>query len=170
MTDDVIRLAINNEHDLDGVDARRWRAAVRSILADASIQNATISIAVVDDATMSQLHERYLDDDDTTDVLSFLLERGRGRLEGEIVVCQPVAQRAARRYGWSTCDELFLYVVHGALHLVGYDDRKPAQIRVMRDRERHYLAKFNLEIPDDTPRRRRRGSKRRPARGGKPRK
>ena len=54
--------------------------------------------------------------------MSFPLEAAGGCLEGEVVVGAEVARREARRYGWTPHDELLLYVVHGLLHLVGYDD------------------------------------------------
>lgn len=164
----MIRIAISNEQRYADVESDRWRAVIRMILEDASIRDARISVAVVDSATMRRLHARYLEIDETTDVLSFLLERGRGRLEGEVVVCQPVAKRSARRFGWSAGDELLLYVVHGTLHLVGYDDRKPTQRRRMRSRERHYLARLGLDARYDAPRAKpRRPRARARARGGK---
>ena len=71
---------------------------MRAILHDAGIEDAQISVAVVDDATIARLHEEFLNDPEPTDVLSFVLERSAGRLEGEIVVSAETAQAAAPQF------------------------------------------------------------------------
>ena len=95
----------------------------------------TISVAVVDDAAISKLNEEFLRPPGPTDVLSFLLERGDEFLDGEVVVSAETALRMAPRYGWSAGEELLLYVIHGTLHLAGYDDATPQQRAMMRSRE-----------------------------------
>ena len=87
-------------------------------------------------------------------MLSFPLRREEGYVQGEIIVSGQTAVRSAAEYGWSAADELLLYVVHGCLHLVGYDDGTPQARAEMRARERHYLADFGLQPryeEDDIP-------------------
>jgi probable rRNA maturation factor len=126
-------------------DVRRLERAVEAVLADARIDEAEVSIAVVDDAAIHALNRKYLAHDDATDVLSFVLERDARRLDAEVIVSSETAIRSAERVGWSAEDELLLYVIHGTLHLVGYDDGTPAERDVMRRQEAHYLAGFGLE-------------------------
>ncbi|MGA2798001.1 MAG: rRNA maturation RNase YbeY [Thermoguttaceae bacterium] len=128
-------------------DKKRLRRAVRTILKDKSIERAKIDVAVVDDRTIAELHQRYLDDPDPTDVLSFLLERSPKNLEGEIVVSADTARASAARYNWTAADELLLYVIHGALHLVGYDDNTVKKRTKMQEQECEYLARFGLHYP-----------------------
>ena len=90
-----------------------------------------VVVALVDDPTIAELHERYLDKPGATDVLSFP--------HGEIVVSGDTARREAEARGIPPLHELVLYVVHGALHLAGYDDRSPAQRAKMRAAERRIL-------------------------------
>jgi probable rRNA maturation factor len=72
-------------------------------------------------------------------------DRHSGRhLEGELVVSTETAIREAPAHGWSPEDELLLYVVHGLLHLCGYDDLTDAARPVMRRRERQVLAYWQL--------------------------
>jgi probable rRNA maturation factor len=127
------------------VDARRIRRAVRQVLLDAGMTRAVVSVAVVDDATIRRLNARYLGHDYATDALSFALERGEGFIEGEIIVSAETAAAAAPRFGPHPADELLLYVVHGALHLVGYDDATKAGRAAMHEKERHYMTLFRDE-------------------------
>ena len=141
----MFSIDISDELPTPSVDRERLREAVASVLAGAGLQEAQVSLAIVDDATIRELNRRYLNHDDATDVLSFLLEREGGRLEGEIVVSRDTAARSAPDYGWLPQDELLLYVIHGALHLVGLDDRTPQAAAEMRRQEQHYLRQFGLE-------------------------
>jgi probable rRNA maturation factor len=140
----MLDIAIAREHPTAVVDAKRLRRAVQAILTDAGITSGEISIAIVNDARMHELNRRYLNHDYPTDVLSFVLARDGDRLDGQIIVSADYAAREAARYGWNADDELLLYTIHGALHLVGHDDLSPEAKRVMREQERRYLALFEL--------------------------
>jgi probable rRNA maturation factor len=137
-------IAIANEQALHAVDEDRLRAAVRKVLDDHGIRSASVSIAIVDDATIERLNQQYLKHTGPTDVLSFVLEASEGRLEGEIIASAETAAASAARFGWDVADELLLYVIHGALHLVGYDDANDESLAAMRKSERLYLSHFGL--------------------------
>jgi probable rRNA maturation factor len=138
----VLTIRVANQQTVLPVDRRRIRSAVRTILKDHAIGAGEISVAVVDDATMARLHREYLLADEPTDVLSFLLESADGYLEGEIVVSAETAAAAAPGFGLSPGDEVLLYVIHGMLHLVGYDDTTPRKRAAMRSQERMYVARI----------------------------
>lgn len=140
----MIHIDVANLQRAVPVDRRQFRRAVRLVLRDAGIVDAIVSLAVVDDATIRQLHHRYLGKDATTDVLSFVLEKDAGMLEGEIIVGAETACRQAPRFGWTAENELLLYVIHGALHLVGYDDRTPRKRALMYRRQSEYLARLGI--------------------------
>lgn len=144
-----LEVEIANQQSEHPIQADRLEDAVRRVLADADIQQGEISIAVTDDATIHQLNRRYLQHDYATDVLSFLLESAPPRLEGEIVISVDTAARMAPDFGWSTDDELLLYAIHGALHLVGFDDKTPEAAVIMRERERFYLSQLDVWVPKD---------------------
>ncbi len=133
----------NEQHTIPVVDDR-VQLVVRKILDDEGIRHASISIAVVDNCAIHALNRRYLEHDYPTDVLSFVLAHDGDRLEGEIVTSADTAVANAEQFGWSADDELLLYVIHGTLHLAGYDDQTDAARGEMRARERHYLAQFGL--------------------------
>ena len=115
-----------------------------NVLADRDIVSGEISLAIINDDQMQLLNARYLDHDWPTDVLSFVHESDEQHLDGEIIVSADTARRESRRYGWQPADELLLYVVHGALHLIGYDDHNPDDLADMRAAERRHLANFGL--------------------------
>jgi probable rRNA maturation factor len=140
----LLSITVTNAQSQLPVDKNRLRRAVRMILEDESIERAKIGVAVVDDPTIAKLHQRYLDDPEATDVLSFVLERTSKCLEGEIVVSADTAAASAPDYNWTASDELLLYVIHGTLHLVGYDDTAPKKRSIMREKQREYLARFGL--------------------------
>ena len=142
----MINIEINNDQSHVPVDEPRLCDAVRMVLDDAGVSRGEISVAVVDDPAICRLHKKYLDQDEPTDVLSFVYERGEDSLEGEVIVSAETAQMTAGWYGWTAADELLLYVIHGALHLVGYDDVAPEDRARMRDGEALYLGRFGLEL------------------------
>ena len=140
----MLTITITNAQTQLPVDQRRLRRAVRMILKDKSIERAKIGVAVVDDRTIAELHQRYLDDPSPTDVLSFLLEQTPEYIEGEIVVSADTAAASAGNYNWTAADELLLYVIHGALHLAGYDDSTTKKRVMMHEKEGEYLARLGL--------------------------
>jgi probable rRNA maturation factor len=139
-----IRIDIADEQETHQVDYERLIKAVRLILSDAGYSSGEVSLAIVDDAAMHALNRQYLQHDYPTDVLSFVLEADKKRLDAQLIVSADYAAREAPRYGWSLDDELLLYTIHGTLHLVGYDDLEPDLKAEMRARETHYLAQFGL--------------------------
>jgi probable rRNA maturation factor len=68
-----------------------------------------------------------------------------------VIVSAETAELTAGWYGWTAEDELLLYVIHGTLHLVGYDDTTPETQIEMRERERACLACFGVEGRYDAP-------------------
>ncbi|MGE5191760.1 MAG: rRNA maturation RNase YbeY [Deltaproteobacteria bacterium] len=74
--------------------------------------------------------------------------RGAGKtIDGEIVISAETARRSAREYGTTPAAELALYLVHGLLHLCGYDDRTPQEKRLMRRREAEALREWTGPPP-----------------------
>ena len=122
----------------------RLSDAARLILVDFGIRTGSVSLAIVDDPTIHELNRRYLHHDYPTDVLSFVYQQQSNHLEGEVIVSADTAARVATRYGWSLCDELLLYIIHGTLHLVGLDDQNDQDRAKMRQWESKYLRHFGL--------------------------
>ena len=128
-------------------DADPLIAAIQMIADDHEIGRAEISVAIVDDPTIRQLNQQYLQHDYETDVISFVLdwnETARALL-GQLIVSTDTAAMLAQDIGSTMQEELLLYVIHGMLHLVGYDDKQPAAAIEMRAAEKEYLSRFNIQ-------------------------
>ena len=134
------------------VDEVALAAIARSVLDELHIHPlAELSVLVVDEKAMTELHERWMGEPGPTDVLSFPMDElrppppssgrgdqgGRGEpdeepgLLGDVVLCPEVAEKQALDVGHSMEDELRMLTVHGVLHLLGYDHAEPDDEREM---------------------------------------
>ena len=122
---------------------------VRKALRAEEIGQATVGILLVDDRRMAALHSKWLGLQGPTDVITFDLSDGikGGPLLGDIAVSTETARRMSRDYGWTPRQELAYYVIHGLLHLTGYDDTSPVLRRAMRARERTLMQTLGMPCP-----------------------
>jgi probable rRNA maturation factor len=97
---------------------------------------AELCIKVVDEATIAELNEQWMEKEGPTDVLAFPMDELRPGLVteepeegvlGDLVLCPAVAARQAKDAGHSVRDEVDLLTVHGILHLLGYDHADPEE-------------------------------------------
>jgi len=151
-----VRLVIRIDRDFqERVDKKWLRRLVRESLGAHGLQTQVeLSLLITDDATVRELNRTYRGKDKTTDVLSFALEVDRrgdaaagfvmppGEIVhlGEVIVSYPKAAEQAAERNHAVEDELALLVVHGVLHLLGYDHDKPAREREMRSLEQRVLS------------------------------
>ena len=142
----MFEIEISNRQQVLHVDPDQLEKVVQSVLVGEGIPAARVGIAVVDDAKIRETNRRYLAHDVETDVLTFVTDGHPEMPEGDIMVSAETAMSVAHRYGWSPSEELLLYLVHGTLHLLGYDDTSPEARATMRERERRYLAALNLRV------------------------
>jgi probable rRNA maturation factor len=115
------------------------RSAVRAARKHGGREDLGLSVVFVNDAHLARLHARHLGDPSRTDVITFDLSDDLGGPGGEIYASAPCARRRARARGVPARRELLLYVVHGVLHLCGFDDRTRAERARMRAAETHVM-------------------------------
>jgi len=115
-------------------------AAVRTHVGRPALE---VSLLLCGDSEIAELHNEYMDDPTPTDVMSFEIDGG-----AEVVVSVETARRLAAANGTSIRAEVALYIVHGILHTVGYDDKGAADRRRMRDAERAILTELGLDVRD----------------------
>ena len=158
----MYEIEIADNQDCLTIDEEFVRTIVRQTLQTEQVSSATISVAIVDNAQIHELNRQYLNHDYETDVLSFLLEesidptaqqrpdalRGAGKtIDGEVIVSTEMAIDMAADYSWDAMDELTLYIVHGLLHLCGYDDLTVDELLIMRARECHVFEVLDRPKP-----------------------
>jgi probable rRNA maturation factor len=122
---------------------RRLGDLVRFVCAREGFRIGQIDLAVVSTREISDLNRRYLRRSGPTDVLSFDLSDAASQgLSAQIIVCDEVAARQGPFHGLRPAEELMLYVVHGLLHVMGYDDTAVRAAARMSARQEELLAKF----------------------------
>ena len=136
-------ITISNRQKTIAISASRLRRLVEFVAAAEGRGIDSVDVAIVDGDEIRSLNQQYLGRDEVTDVLSFdLSEAGSPALSAQIIVCGDVAAAEGPRHGLSGDDELMLYVIHGLLHLTGWDDADADQAERMKTRQEELLAKF----------------------------
>lgn len=151
-----MEILIRDEQKLQ-VDKRAIARAIRkTLLAETSrdptsdirhLTSAHVSVRLVDREEMRRLNLLYLATDAPTDVLAFDLSggpcpEGAEDILGEVILCPEYAARSASRLGHSLRREMIVLAVHGALHLMGYDDESPADRSVMFARQEQFVERI----------------------------
>ncbi len=142
-----IQVDIADEQTIRPVDAKlaaRLVAAVRTIAGEYGFRSGEISLAILDDEAIRVVNRDFLQHDWATDAITFPFEASNGVLEGEILVSRETAERVAETLPWSGDDELLLYIIHGTLHLVGFDDQDEETRAIMKAAEKKYLIHFQV--------------------------
>ncbi len=103
-------------------------AEVPEIAARLPEGHVTVAVRITDDAELERLNRTYAGEDHTTDVLSF---EGSGEHLGDIAISWPAVVEQAERWGHDEKAELSVLVVHGFLHLLGWDHQTPAETEEM---------------------------------------
>jgi len=141
----MISVSIANQQESLELDFARLKAVAKGVLEGEGISAAKVTFAIMDDDAIHLLNKRHLDHDEPTDVLTFpYTEPSAKKLQGDVAIGAGVAIVQAAERGHDAHSELCLYVIHGCLHLCGYDDVEAADRAEMRAKERHYLALFGL--------------------------
>ena len=141
----------------DRIETERWAGLAAAVLRSEGVAGGELGLRFVDPGAMAELNLAHMGVRGPTDVLAFPIDGGNGCapsepavLLGDVVVCPAYAARAADRGSLtdvddarargSLTDELALLVVHGVLHVLGYDHAVDEEAAAMRARERQLLA------------------------------
>ena len=136
-----------DEVALDSSVLRAMELSIETCLETQGLKGSEVSLSIVDDREMHELNLQYRGVDRTTDVLSFPLEEDRPKepcLLGDIIVSAPKAKQQAEEYGHSLLREMSFLVVHGTLHLLGYDHMTPEEDEEMQRLQEEVLAGLGI--------------------------
>ena len=151
---------INNESGLDADSSGLVRLATFALDQLRIHPLAELSILLVDEDTMSAYHKKYLGESGPTDVLSFPMDELRppdddeeppAGLLGDVVLCPAVTARQAREHGRTADAEAEYLLVHGLLHLLGFDHAEPEERTEMFALKDTILARWANARPDPVP-------------------
>jgi probable rRNA maturation factor len=152
------------------IDLERWSSLARAALSEEGVRGAAeVSLIFADEVAMAELNVQFMGKSGATDVLSFPIDdepaptgrvpdsggTGPGdppeleipQLVGDIVICPAVARTNAADHECTLDDELALLVVHGVLHLLGWDHEVDAEAEAMEAREAQLLARHYVKAP-----------------------
>jgi probable rRNA maturation factor len=133
------------------------RIALRTLEAEDIASPAEMGLVITDNKTVQKLNRTYRGEDQPTDVLAFHMSPETGRESeprfvgppdgarhlGEVVISYPQAVQQAQEQGHGVTKELALLIVHGILHLLGYDDELPEMEKQMKARENEILKRLD---------------------------
>ncbi len=138
-----MKIAIVDEtEEIDSRYKSRLRKLANTVLENTDAPaKSELCISFIDDGRMRELNRTYRNIDRTTDVLSFPQGEGPGyTLLGDIVISLDTARRHSVSYGNTEHEEIKKLIVHGILHLLGYDHKKKKETEVMREKEKELLS------------------------------
>lgn len=147
-------IEVHNSSDVEIDEALLARMAAYALASMHVHPDAELSIELVNEGAMEELHVQWMDEPGPTDVLSFPMDELRpGTVEqpspagllGDIVLCPQVAEAQAEKAGHTLNDELMLLTTHGVLHLLGFDHAEPEEEREMFGLQRDILLAFVIE-------------------------
>jgi probable rRNA maturation factor len=149
-----VSVDVNNESDYE-INELEISSHAAFLLRSLHINPASeLSVMLVDEVSMAALHEKFMDEPGSTDVLSFPMDELRAGTSdkpsdegilGDVVLCPAVAARQGEQAGHSMEVELRLLLTHGVLHLLGHDHEEPDEHKVMFGLQAELLAQWEGE-------------------------
>lgn len=143
-----LRIDISDRQREMILDGELVRRILKDVLSAGGVERAELSLAIVADRDIRQINERFLGKDEITDVIAFVYDKSEeGRfLEGEIVINASEAVRYSGELAHDAAAELLFYAVHGALHLLGWEDDSPQKRDAMNRKAAGVLAGYGMRL------------------------
>lgn len=137
-------IEINNLTD-SKINENFFKKTANNVLRGEKARKISLSIAFVPKKRIKELNKRYRKKNKATDVLSFLYNG-----LGEIIICPRQVKENAKRFGEGFKKELARVLIHGILHLLGYDHEKSKEeAEIMGEKQNYYLAKLTIQPKDN---------------------
>ena len=147
-------IQFQNDQEICEIDSKKLKIHVGKIMRELGRQNDEVSILLVNDAKIRKLNRQYRNIDAATDVLSFPQNDGEdaefvSHMLGDVVISVETAKHQAAEHRFSLEQELVLLLIHGILHLFGYDhERSPKEEKIMKQKT---WKLFDLIFPGEVP-------------------
>jgi len=148
-----MNLVITNRQRTKKINSRRLKEITVALLTELQITEVELGVNLVGAREMALVNETFLQHEGPTDVITFdhrdcKLQNAncKSEIHGELFICVNVAMTQAKEFKSSWQAEVVRYVVHGVLHLLGYDDLKPALRRRMKREENRLMRLLEREF------------------------
>jgi probable rRNA maturation factor len=144
-----MNIVIANRQRKQRINSHFMRRVVDELIAELELAEVELGISIVSAREMALVNETFLQHEGATDVITFdHLEKQKTKsrkqkiIHGELFICVEVAMTQAKEFGTTWQSEVVRYIVHGMLHLLGYDDLKPHLRRVMKREENRLMRRL----------------------------
>jgi len=144
-----MQISVTSHREPEPLDLAAFEHLAEFVLVREDVPEASeLSVAIVDLEEMTSLNQAYRQESGATDVLSFpcddpcAIDSDEPITLGDVVIAPTVAERQAEEYGHTVEEELNLLLVHGVLHLLGYEHETDSGATVMQERERVLLSAY----------------------------
>lgn len=145
-----MKIAIANRQRRWPIEAKKLRKVAEMILSDLGCPDSELSISIVGDRTIRRINRDYLDRDKTTNVISFAMHEGEfsqlnPQMLGDVIICADTASREAEEGDMPFFSRLSFLLLHGILHITGYDHERSGEAEAarMEIREREIFGNLN---------------------------
>ena len=136
---------INFNIELDGFklsDIRKRKSWLKELVKDQGFKLGELNYIFLDDEGLHKINLEYLNHDTYTDIITFDNSEDENLIEGDIFVSVERITENAKKFEVNFDTELSRVMAHGVLHLCGYLDKKPADVKLMREMEEKYISKY----------------------------
>lgn len=136
---------INFNIELDGFklsDIRKRKSWLKELVKDQGFKLGELNYIFLDDEGLHKINLEYLNHDTYTDIITFDNSEDENQIEGDIFVSVERITENAKKFEVNFDTELSRVMAHGVLHLCGYLDKKPADVKLMREMEEKYISKY----------------------------
>jgi probable rRNA maturation factor len=137
-----VKITLKNLQNKLPIHSRRIKALIHKVFKGEKVKKTgSINICFVDEARIKKFNLKFLKSASATDCLAFDLSEKKEKniIQAEIMISTQAALKQAPQFNTTADYELSLYVVHGILHILGYNDHTPRQIKLMRKKESLYV-------------------------------
>ncbi|OHB98818.1 MAG: rRNA maturation RNase YbeY [Planctomycetes bacterium RIFCSPLOWO2_12_38_17] len=142
-----MKLNIINLQKLHFIDKNRVKKLISSIL-KIEKKNAELNLVFTDNKKIKKINKTFLGHNFVTDVISFAYNNSslENNISGEIIISVEMAVKLAQKLKCTIEGEIALYLVHGLLHLLGYNDKLKRDARKMHQREKELLSMYGYDV------------------------
>ncbi|MEA1882584.1 MAG: rRNA maturation RNase YbeY [Candidatus Marinimicrobia bacterium] len=142
----MISIQVESDPALKRPEEKAAISIISHVLQSEGVENAKTTLVFGSDELLRNLKKEFFNKDQFTDVLAFRLnDYEESDVEGEIYISLPRVKDNARKFNEPLNKELSRLIIHGGLHLLGYEDESEAEKKAMTGKENHYLDQVDWE-------------------------